>query len=680
MNKKVGFGIRAKMFVLIILSVAIILLSMSWIIYSKSKAIIKETIQSEMETAKESMFAGINETLDVATQAVIEIDNNDYIKDLIIRMESKDTIKSTQGYSNLIKTLNLIKSKNDNLLNVYIGIDHLNYLITDDEFEVPPEFDTKGRSWYKQVMQNKGLAVTEPYIDVVTELLVLTVACPINDSNGNIIGVAGVDISLDKIFQLMSNYKYKESGYAILMDPNGSFIYHPDKELIMKDSIDEIDGDVEEVRNKMLLGQLGIEKIDVDGVQHYISYGPVEISNWSLGLLVPVDEAEDKLASLRVIFITSIVIGIIILSLIVFFLSGSILKYIPALLNSFNAAANGDLTIRTKTGIKDEIGLLADGFNRMMEAQQKVIYSVIDSAKNITNAIDNTEKNITDLNGSVEDVSATTEQISAGMEETAASMEEMNATSNEIEKVLDDISEKANSGVDSAKEINNRAVSLKDDAVVSRQNAYEIYDNTNEKLREAIEESKTIEQISILSDSILAITDQTNLLALNAAIEAARAGEAGRGFAVVADEIRKLAEDSKQAVTKIQEVTDSVLHSVEKLVGSANGVLDFVDKKAIKDYDILVSTCEQYSKDVSYFEELVSDFSTSFSMLKATIQGMVRSIEEVSLATNEGAEGTANIAEKSSDVIEKSAAVIKHMNNTKEYTDKLMKMVSNFKV
>lgn len=679
MSKKVGIGIRVKMFVLIILSVAIILFTMSGIIYNRARNIITTQIRADLEGSKHSIAKDVSSTLETAKLFVDELNNNSYIKDFIIATNSRETVKATEGYGNLIKTLNLVRNQNKNLLNVYVGIDHLNYLITHNEFDLPADFDMKGRGWYVMAVKNKGLAITEPYIDTATGLLVVTVCTPINNENGEIIGVAGIDISLQSISDIMSGFSYAKTGHAILTDNSGKLIYHPNSELILKDTIDNTDM-FGTVGSKMMSGESGLEIIDIDGAQHYISYGPVELSNWSLGLLVPVAEAEDKLESFKIIFITSIAAGIIILSLIVFFLSGSILKYIPSLLKSFNAAANGDLTIRTTTGIKDEIGLLADGFNKMVEAQQKIIRSVIDSTKNITNAVENTENDISNLNGSVEDVSATTEQLSAGMEETAASMEEMNATSNEIEKVLDNISGKADTGVNSAKEINQRALSLKEDALVSRQNAYEIYDKTNEKLREAIEESKTIEQISILSDSILAITDQTNLLALNAAIEAARAGEAGRGFAVVADEIRKLAEDSKQAVTEIQEVTDSVLQSVEKLVGSANGVLDFVDKKAIKDYDTLVSTCEQYSKDARYFEELVSDFSSSFSMLKSTIQGMVRSIEEVSLATNEGAEGTTNIAQKSSDVIEKSAAVIQQMNNTKEYADKLMKMVSNFKV
>ncbi len=57
-----------------------------------------------------------------------------------------------------------------------------------------------------------------------------------------------------------------------------------------------------------------------------------------------------------------------------------------------------------------------------------------------------------------------------------------------------------------------------------------MYKNNKKELSEAIEKSKSVEKINVLSEAILKITEQTNLLALNAAIEAARAGEAGKGF------------------------------------------------------------------------------------------------------------------------------------------------------
>ena len=83
------------------------------------------------------------------------------------------------------------------------------------------------------------------------------------------------------------------------------------------------------------------------------------------------------------------------------------------------------------------------------------------------------------------------------------------------------------------------------------------------ELNQAIEDSKSVEQVNGLTNDILNISSQTNLLALNASIEAARAGEAGKGFAVVAEQVKKLAEASQNAVGQTSELIKRTVESVE---------------------------------------------------------------------------------------------------------------------
>ena len=340
----------------------------------------------------------------------------------------------------------------------------------------------------------------------------------------------------------------------------------------------------------------------------------------------------------------------------------------------------GDLTQSIDIKSKDEIGNLATAINTFIENIRTIIIEVNLRADGVSQSAQIVDEKLLVLNSNIEESSSTIQELSAGMEETAAAAEEMNASSNEIEKASVSISTRAQEGSLSVNEISKRASELQASALASTQNSIEKFKTSKQSLNEAVERSKQIEKIKILSDTILEISDQTNLLALNAAIEAARAGEAGKGFAVVADEIRKLAESSKQTVGEIQDVTGEVVSSVELLVGNVKSFLEYFNAIVIKDYEGLIETGNKYRADADFVNDLVTDFSATSEELTSTIQGIIEAIGEVAKTISESATGTQNISVRISEIIGLVEVVRTQMDSNIENSKLLKAAVEKFKV
>ena len=176
------------------------------------------------------------------------------------------------------------------------------------------------------------------------------------------------------------------------------------------------------------------------------------------------------------------------------------------------------------------------------------------------------------------------------------------------------------------------------------------------------------------------ITEQTNLLSLNASIEAARAGDAGRGFAVVADEIRALAEQSKDTVTHIQEVTENVTYAVDNLVTDATRLLEFVGTDIVHTLSGFSDMADSYNTDASNVDAIVSDFSASSQQLLASIGGVMEAISGVNTAATEGATGTTDIAQKTATVAERAADIKEKARLARDAANELQANVDKFVV
>lgn len=550
------------------------------------------------------------------------------------------------------------------------------------------DVDVKDRDYFQKAIAGNN-AISEPVISKDDGSLIIVYAVPIKQ-NGVIVGVLAATRDGANLSEITNEIRFGESGRAFMIDKKGVKVAHSNAELVMK-----MDNDLENVKANpdleslvkleqgMTEGKVGAGEYKYNGIVKYLGFAPVKGTDWSLAVAAPKDEVMAGIKTMA---------NLLILASAVFMLLGLGAAYLIARLiatpiklasEHLEFIATGDFTRDIPEALlkkRDEIGVLAKAISTMQGSIKEVVKGVMNESRNVEESMLVTRLTITELTFQIEEVSSTTEELSAGMEETAASSEEMSATATEIERAISSIAIKAQQGAVSAGEISKRAGELKLNAITSQKNAQTLYLTTQDNMIKAIEESKAVDQINVLSDAILQITSQTNLLALNAAIEAARAGEAGRGFAVVAEEIRKLAENSKNTVNEIQKITKLVVASVENLSESSASVLEFIDKQVIQDYEIMVKTGEQYNQDAEFVDNLVADFSATAEELTASIQEMTKVIEEIAVAANQGAEGTTNIAQKSIMVVAKADEVLKQADVSKESSDNLIKMVSRFTI
>jgi methyl-accepting chemotaxis protein len=394
-------------------------------------------------------------------------------------------------------------------------------------------------------------------------------------------------------------------------------------------------------------------------------------------------QSELLVAQSKTIFIVTSVVTILILLVFSGMMILKVKREMNAILSYFDQLAASDFSAGLPielTNCKDEIGYITQKAGRMVTMVREIVQNVVIESNNIKATADTTNLAINQLHCQINEILGITQTLATGIQQTAAAAEEMNATSSEIESALVAFAKQSSEGSLSTNAISVRASQLNKLAEESQDDANQIYSSTNLKLRNAIERAKEVEHISVLSNSILAITEQTSLLSLNAAIEAARAGEQGRGFAVVADEIRNLAESSKKSVTEIQTVTKTVVEAVKNLVDSSDQVLGFIDKRVVNDYKSQIETTNTYTKDAKYFNNIVTEFKNSSEQILQSVQNMVVAIDEISVSANKGAEGSQTIAHKTLNIVEKVDSIIEQAEEGRISSEKLLSVVNKFKI
>ena len=197
-------------------------------------------------------------------------------------------------------------------------------------------------------------------------------------------------------------------------------------------------------------------------------------------------------------------------------------------------------------------------------------------------------------------------------------------------------------------------------------------------LEEAIENSKSVEQVTKLTKDIVKISSTTDLIALNASIEAMRAGEAGKGFAAVATEIKSLANSCSETAGRIQEVNQVVTNAVHNLSKHSQDVADYLSETILAEFREFVRSGRQYKEDADYVKDMIDAFNGRIDRLRNSMTEIAFSIESITKAIDEGAVGITGVAGSTKSLEEDMADITGRMDTNREIVEELKKQMEIF--
>lgn len=351
-------------------------------------------------------------------------------------------------------------------------------------------------------------------------------------------------------------------------------------------------------------------KTDILGVPYFTAYDPIKNHQGEIiGVLYAgVKESEffapfDKLmlhVTLLIILISGIVAGSVfqVIRLMV-------TKPIQEVEKKFRNVAEGDLTTRLLVNRGDEIGELAEEFNRFIDTQEKVVNKIKNLAIKLDSATQEAASGYQGLSQATQEQASAVEQVAATIEQMTASIKQNAMNAGQGHSRAKVMVENANSSSEASRGL----VKAMDEISAASRKIGDIIVTVNE------------------------VAFQTNLLALNAAVEAARAGEHGKGFAVVAGEVRSLAQKSADAAKQIKtliedtvlkvkagdEIAKKSMESLEQMIANIGDLSQSMD-------EIAASSAEQAAG--------VDEVNRALSQIDGSTQQNASSVEELASASD----------------------------------------------
>jgi diguanylate cyclase (GGDEF)-like protein/PAS domain S-box-containing protein len=257
---------------------------------------------------------------------------------------------------------------------VYIGTEWGGYIQWPDGLD-KGNFDPRKRPWYAPAIENPDkVVISEPYVSAIdnSNNVIITASKVVKNELKNIVGVVGIDVSLNNLSEMIKDIKIGDTGYIFLYSKDGTILAHPDKGLNFKHIDKLVDGNVSlkyDIKDydKLINEENGSFETTINGTDVFVTVFTSPSTGWKLASVVDKSELVNKAKQYQFL-ITLVTLCILVLGTVfTFFVTNVLTNPIKKLRPLMEAAGKGDFSVRADINTNDEFGEFGSSFNLMIE-------------------------------------------------------------------------------------------------------------------------------------------------------------------------------------------------------------------------------------------------------------------------------------------------------------------------